>query len=225
MSRPAHFLLQWLYMRKRNPKLITAGLFFVSAGILGLALPFISFGLSDDYSILQDTAEQKKAENFRDQFIDQGSAVNSPVPVPTDRPDPDLTNISNRLLMPQLGISMPIFESDSVNTLLKGGWIFPGTSTPDKGGNTVVFGHRFRYLPPISNTFYSLDKINIGDTFTVAWKGQLYTYKVREKKIIEPTDFSVLNKTSDAEITLITCAPLFSTKQRLVVVGTLVLGQ
>ena len=208
------------YMRKRNPRLITVGLLFVVAGALGLALPFISFGLSDDYAILQKMAEEKSSESFNDQFIFQGQG--EAAPLPTYRPDPNLTNIPNRLLMPQIGVSMPIFESDSVNTLLKGGWLFPGTSTPDKGGNTVVFGHRFRYLPPISNTFYSLDKINIGDTFTVTWQGKVYTYKVKEKKIIEPTDFSVLNQTPEAEITLITCAPLFSTKQRLVVVGSLI---
>lgn len=208
-------------MAKRNPKLITGGLLFIIAGFLGLALPFISFSLSDDYAILQKKAGENSSESLNDQFISQ-SHGEKPAPVPTNRPDPNLTNIPDRLLMPQIGVSMPIFESDSANTLLKGGWIFPGTSTPDKGGNTVIFGHRFRYLPPISNTFYSLDKINIGDVFTVAWKGKLYTYKVKEKKIIEPTDFSVLNKTSGPEITLITCAPLFSTKQRLVVVGTLV---
>lgn len=207
-------------MARRNPKLIKVGLLFLIAGALGLALPFISFGLSDDYALLQEEATASKTQSYSNQFIsgDQGQ----PAPIPTIRPDPNLTNIPDRLLIPQIGISMPIFESDSVNTLLKGGWIFPGTSTPDKGGNTVVFGHRFRYLPPISNTFYSLDKIKIGDTFTVAWKGALYTYEVKDKKIIEPTDFSVLSRSSGSKITLITCAPLFSTKQRLVVVGALI---
>lgn len=197
-----------------------AGLLFTVAGALGLALPFISFSLSDDFAILQKEAGQKNTQNLNDQFISAGQGEIAPLP--TIRPDPNLINIPDRLIMPQISVSMPIFESDSVNTLLKGGWVFPGTSTPDRGGNTVIFGHRFRYLPPISNTFYSLDKINIGDTFTVTWQGKVYTYKVKEKKIIEPTDFSVLNKTSEAEITLITCAPLFSAKQRLVVVGFLV---
>lgn len=208
-------------MSKRNSKLITVGLLFIIAGALGLALPFIFFSLSDDYAILQKKADEKSSESFSNQFISKGQGEET-APLPTYRPDPNLTNIPDRILMPQIGVSMPIFESDSASTLLKGGWLFPGTSTPDKGGNTVVFGHRFRYLPPLSNTFYSLDKINIGDTFTVAWKGKVYNYKVKDKKIIEPTDFFVLNKTSEAEITLITCAPLFSTKQRLVVIAYLV---
>lgn len=205
---------------KRRKNLIVIGLLFIVAGVLGLALPFISFGLSADFEILQKEAELKDSQNYDQQFltVNQGQ----PAPIPTIRPDPELTNIPNRVLISQIGVSMPIFESNSPNTLLKGGWIFPGTSTPDKGGNTVVFGHRFKYLPPISNTFYALDKINIGDEFSVAWKGKIYKYKVKDKKIIEPTDFSVLSKTSEPEITLITCAPLFSTKQRLVVTASLI---
>lgn len=207
-------------MAKQNNKLIIAGLLFMLAGGLGLALPFISFGLSDDYALLQKEAEHS-AEDLKNQFISQRRGQ-KPAPIEATRPDPNLTNIPDRLLMPQIGISMPLFESESVNTLLKGGWMFPGTSTPDKGGNTVVFGHRFRYLPPISNTFYALDKIKMDDVFSVTWKRIVYNYKVSEIKIIEPTDFSVLNQTGKKEITLITCAPLFSTKQRLVVVGSLI---
>ncbi len=117
---------------------------------------------------------------------------------------------------------MPIFESDDADVLVKGGWIFPGTSTPEYASNTVIFGHRFRYLPPVSNTFYALDKIRAGDEIKVSWKGTTYTYRTTEIKIIEPTDFSVLNSTDKATITLITCAPLFSTKQRLVVIAELI---
>lgn len=208
-------------MSARNYNFIKIGGLFLVIGATGLSLPFISFGLSDDYAILQTIAEEKNSQSFDDQFIseNQGATV---LPIPTIRPDPNLIHIPDRLLIPQIGISMPIFESDSANTLLKGGWIFPGTSAPDRGGNTVIFGHRFRYLPPISNTFYSLDKLNIGDTFTAVWKGKIYTYKVKEKKVIEPTDFSVLDQSKESEITLITCAPLFSTKQRLVVIASLV---
>ena len=61
-------------------------------------------------------------------------------------------------------------------------------------------------------------KINLAALKT---SGNEYKYKTVEKKIIEPTDFSVTQPTEGAYLTLITCAPLFSTKQRLVVVGEL----
>ena len=230
-------------MRVRNPLYVKLGFVLLIIGLVGLALPFISFGLSEDYVLLQKVAEQKQEQNFQDQYINQTFPILSPTSSDqqnrgssisksnqndlkeigtTARLDPNLVNISNRLVIPGIKVDMPLFESTNASILLKGGWVFPSTSTPDQGHNTVIFGHRFRFLPPITNTFYSLDKVQIGDTFTVAWKGVIYSYKITEKKIIEPTDFSVLNQTSESEITLITCAPLFSTKQRLVIVGTLI---
>lgn len=100
--------------------------------------------------------------------------------------------------------------------------MFGGASTPDKGGNTVIFGHRFKFMPPIGNTFYNLDKLLVGNEFELVWLGQKYKYRVIENKIIQPTDLSVLEQTSHSQITLITCSPLFSTKERLVVIAELI---
>ena len=128
----------------------------------------------------------------------------------------------NRLLIPKIGVEMPLFNSDNESDLLKGGWIYPDTSTPDAGSNTVVFGHRYRFFPPASNTFFHLDKMKSGDEFIVIWNGEAYTYKVLYSKIIEPTDFSVLDSSLNNRLTLITCAPLYSNAQRLVVVSELI---
>lgn len=210
-------------MRVHNAKYFKIGLVLFIIGLSGIILPFISFGVSEDYTILQAIAEQRQQQSLEGQFIKEAPGTESAesVPKPTTRPDPNFVNIKNRLIIPKAGIDMPIFEGDSANLLLKGGWIFPGTAHPGQPGNSVIFGHRFRYLPPITNTFYSLDKVVVGDIFTVAWNGQVFNYAIKEIKVIEPTDFSVLKQSDVPLITLITCAPLFSTKQRLVVVGSL----
>ncbi len=122
--------------------------------------------------------------------------------------------------MPNIGINMPIFQSENDKVLWKGGWLFG--STPDKGGNSVIFGHRFRYLPPNSNTFYNLDKVNIGDKFTVNWAGKKYIYTVREIKTVEPNDLSVIEPSVKSIVTLVTCTPLFTSNKRLVVIGELI---
>jgi len=203
---------------------IKIGLAFLAVGLTGLVLPFISFGVSEDYVILQTIAQERREEgavSIQDRSVIQSEAVEYPISLSV-KPDLNLSDIEDRLVISVAKIDMPIFESDSVNTLLKGGWIFPGTARPGQIGNSVIFGHRFRYLPPITNTFYSLDKVELGDVFVVSWQGRVFRYQVTEKNIIEPTDFSVLNQTDESRITLITCAPLFSTKQRLVIVGILV---
>ena len=160
---------------------------------------------------------------FRPKYIPMPTALpTTESETPTPSLDPNLPTITDRLIIPTIDVNMPLFTGTSANILLKGGWVFPGTSTPPNMGNTVVFAHRFRYMPPISNTFYALDKLHIGDVFKITWHGRSYTYSVTESKIIQPTDFSVLARTDQAQITLITCAPLFSSKQRLVVIAQLI---
>ncbi len=175
-------------------------------GAGGFLFPFLPFWFSADLNYLEDVAQAEGLQiNFPTTSVSPSPAPASPIP--------------NRLTIPKIGVNMPLFTGTNANILLKGGWMFPNTSTPDLGGNTVIFGHRFRYLPPISNTLYNLDKMKIGDEFSIAWKGTTYRYRVRTTKIIEPTDFSVLAPSDTPILTLITCAPLFSTKQRLVVIA------
>lgn len=182
-------------------------------GIGGLLFPFLPFGVSADLDYLNDVAQERIA-------VVATASPSAPFTVVPSF-DPNRPTIKNRLIISRLDINMPIYESKNADVLVKGGWIFPGTSTPEYASNTVIFGHRFRYLPPISNTFYALDKIKAGDEVKIQWKGKIYAYYVTGSKIIEPTDFSVLDSTEKPSLTLITCAPLFSTKQRLVVTASL----
>jgi LPXTG-site transpeptidase (sortase) family protein len=201
------------------------GFVFLLIGIIGLALPFLSFGLLNDISFLAEAAKDQSVEIINPTPIPTDLAIVSQSNTPTTTPksiagyNPNQPQITDRLTIPQAGIDMPILQGNSVSILLKGGWLFPGTSTPDAGGNSVIFGHRFRYLPPISNTFYNLDKVKNSDQFTITWRGKIYTYQVVNIKIIEPTDLSVLAPSTMSQVTLVTCSPLFSSKQRLVVVA------
>ena len=131
---------------------------------------------------------------------------------------------SDRLMIKKIGVNIPITDfADSDYGLSLGAWRDPESSTPNRGGNTVITGHRFKYLPPSNMTFYLLHKLEIGDIFTVFWKDEHYIYKVRETKIVEPTELSILDQTDESIVTLYTCDPIYSQKHRLVVVGELVL--
>lgn len=126
----------------------------------------------------------------------------------------------NRLVIPKIGVDVAIVEGiNEEAALLKGTWRNPITSDPAKGGNTVISGHRFRYRPPNNTTFYLLDKLSVGDPFIIYWQGVEYDYIVAEKKIVAPTALEILNNTAEPQVTLFTCTPLFTTKQRLVVIG------
>lgn len=133
---------------------------------------------------------------------------------------PDARPKENLLVIPKIGVNMKIVDGlDGKSALRNGAWHIPGTSTPDRGGNMVLGGHRYLFRPPSSKTFYNLDKLAVGDTVNLSWQGTVHTYVVRESKVVAPSAVSILSDTKDDILTLFTCTPLFSSKQRLVVIA------
>lgn len=128
----------------------------------------------------------------------------------------------NRLIIKKIGVDAPIIVTNSEKEgLAKGVWLYPNGKKPNEPGNVIISGHRYKYLPPNSVTFYSLDKIGKGDEIIVTWNKDKYIYKVNQTKIVEPNDRTVVVQTDQNIITLITCHPLFTSKQRLIVIGEL----
>ena len=199
---------------KSNKIYVYLGTVLIILGLAGAFFPNI-------YELfVDDTFESAEAKlpTFEEQFIGDGEdTLTTPAVYPISNPI-----AGDRLLIADVNINMPVFLGATEKTLNKGGWLFPNTSRPELGGTSVIFGHRYMYRPPKSNTFWNLDKVEMGDIMILTWHGKEYKYKVFEKKVVEPTDLSVIQPTSDSRLTVITCTPLFSTKQRLVVIGSLV---
>ena len=129
----------------------------------------------------------------------------------------------NRVIIKKIGVNAPIVESvSSEYGLSQGAWHIPETSSPDRGGNTVITGHRFKYLPPNNLTFYLFHKLEIGDIVSIIWKEKDYFYRVKEIKIVPDTDLSILKQTKNSTLTMFTCHPIYSTEKRLVVVSELI---
>lgn len=127
----------------------------------------------------------------------------------------------NTLVIPEISIDEKVLESNSISIINNGGvWRRPNTSTPDRGGNTVIIGHRFTYDG--NSTFYSLDKVKVGKQFAVWWNKQEYLYEVYETKVVPATAVEIENDTEDPIITLYTCTPIWSAKDRLVVRAKLI---
>lgn len=141
------------------------------------------------------------------------------LPVIGNKPIPQ----ENRILIPSIGIDMQIFEGPNEKTLDKGGiWHIPNTSTPAQGGNTVVSGHRWQYLPPSNSTLYLLDKVQDGEPVIVYWQGKEYDYRISGREVVDPSRVEILENTPEPRLTIFTCTPLYSTKQRLVLYGELI---
>ncbi len=143
----------------------------------------------------------------------------SQLPIIQDKPRP----AGNRLVIPSIGVDMPILEGPTQKVLDRGGiWHIPSTSNPVKGGNTVLSGHRWMYLPPSSRTLYLLDKVQLGEPVIVYWQGQEYDYRIGRREVVNPSRVDILDNTTQPQLTIFTCTPLFSTKYRLVLFGDLI---
>ena len=127
---------------------------------------------------------------------------------------PDPTH--NRLIIPKIGVDTTILEGPTLAILGKhyGVW----HQTGDITGNFVVAGHRFKYLPPNTSTFYNLGEIEVGDTVIVDWYGTRHIYTVSQTKQIDQNDTSILKPTGEQQVTVYTCYDKRQT-QRIVVIA------
>jgi sortase A len=123
---------------------------------------------------------------------------------------------ANQVIIPAMLLDQPILEgpvSATYSILAKGIWRWPRGSTPDKGGNTTLIGHRFTYTNP-RGVLYYLNKVTLGDEIGLIWDNDLYTYKVSSITEIPPTDTAIENNTTDARLTIFTCTPVWLPKDR-----------
>ncbi len=100
-------------------------------------------------------------------------------------------------------------------------------SRPGSPGSTVVFGHSalpLFYSPKSYTTIFThIFDLPIGAGIIADYDGVRHKYVVESKKIIQPTDFSVLAQRYDSSrLTLVTCLPAGTVLQRGIVTAKLV---
>ena len=128
--------------------------------------------------------------------------------------DDGLTRVS----IPKINLDVIVVEGTNHRALRVGPGHLKSTPAPGELGNSVISAHRDTFFRHI----YELAK---GDEIQVRRGGRTYTFQVTGKKIVEPTDVSVLKNSTDARLTLITCYPTYyigPAPQRLIVFSKLV---
>ena len=143
-------------------------------------------------------------------------APNESLPVPEALPaegvvEPEV--IIGELTIPSLMLRQTIYRGVSTPTLDKGVGYWPGAALPGHVGNVVLAGHRVSNFKP----FRYLDLLKTGDEIRVTTSEGTFIYTVRQTTIVEPSDTWIVEQDTAARLTLFTCHPVGSTKQRLVV--------
>lgn len=121
--------------------------------------------------------------------------------------------------IPAIKLRSPIIEGVALENLAVGIGHFPGTAGIGKKGNSVYAGHRSYTF---GDFFNRLDELKIGNTIYMQNMKSKYEYRIFDKFIILPDDFSVLENSNETIITLITCHPLYNPTHRLIVQANLV---
>ena len=138
-----------------------------------------------------------------------------------------------RLIIPKINVDVPIVwdavaaDQNSLNAAMDKGvaWFnIPGANArPGEKGNFVVSGHSsndwldqgdYKFI------FARLEQMQVGDVIYTNYNGTRYTYNITKKIVVKPTDVAALTEPTDKPmITLVTCTPLGTAINRLLVFG------
>lgn len=182
---------------------------------------FNTYALAKDTTINILTTISPTKENFLKEEFAEGSIEESVKGANIILEKKILEELNTTVSIPNILIEGRVFQGLDAYTMDKGFWHFPSSTYPGHKGNFVVIGHRFMNVPPAKDTFYNLDRVNIGDEVKVKHNEGEYTYIVTETKIVEANDISVVKESDDYRLTLITCTPLWTSEKRLVVIAKL----
>jgi len=145
----------------------------------------------------------------------------------------------NRIFIPKIGKNVPLvhvpphqnwnqLEKNIQAGLQNGVVVHPVSRAPGVFGNFFITGHSSYYAwdnGRFKDVFALLHEMEIGDEVEVFWKNKKYKYQIFQKEIVSPTKVEVLSQPNDESIiTLMTCTPVGTNKNRLILVGKLVEG-
>lgn len=158
--------------------------------------------------------------------IDPQNIVIDPKADVSVSPDP-------RLIIPKINVDVPVLydvgnDYDSQMAAMQKGvaqFAIPGASShPGQIGNTVIAGHSSNDLIDPGDykfIFAQLEKLTVGDTIYANYHSKRYTYTVTSTSIVKPNQIDKLVYNGDKPIlTLVTCTPLGTSTNRLLVAAT-----
>lgn len=159
----------------------------------------------------------------------EGTPDDPPDPVPSEplilqvESAPDLGAAFALIRIPKiekLEDGWNVVEGVRTSDLRNGAGHMPNTALPGQPGNAVISGHRTTWGEP----FHDLGALDPGDRIEVDTALGTHIYAVREIRVVQPTEVWVADPREGSWLTLTTCHPKFSARQRLVIAAELVFG-
>ena len=203
-------------MVRLRSALSTIGTVMTGAGVL--ILLFVGYQLWGTGVYTSRQQDDLKAQFRNRATVKPPPSGSTTTTVPLATPTGEAVAI---IRIPRIGAEHAVVQGVSLADLRKGPGHYPETPLPGEVGNAAVAGHRTTYGAP----FNRLDELSPGDDIEVTTARGAFTYKVQGTSVVRPNQVEVLAPTPDARLTLTTCNPKYSAKQRLVVVASLASGK
>ena len=138
-----------------------------------------------------------------------------------------------RIALPSIDVETLVVEGTSAAALRAGAGHYPNTPLPGQAGNVAIAGHRTTYGKP----FNRIDELATGQPVWLSTPIGDFEYVIvdpptdgdcrraqddRAACITHPRDWSIINQTPDAVLTLTSCHPKGSAAERIIVRAELV---
>lgn len=131
---------------------------------------------------------------------------------------PNVGDTIGNLYIPKLEMELPIFHGTNEDELEKGIGHFAGSVLPGEKDNSVLSGHR-------DTIFRRLGEVGKGDLLIVTTSAGEFTYKVKNVRVVDKDDRSVIVPKPRATLTVSTCYPfqyIGSAPERYILVAELI---
>lgn len=128
--------------------------------------------------------------------------------------------IMGYITIPKIQVELPVYHGTGEAVLNVASGHVQGTSLPVGGESTHAVLSAHRGLPS-ARLFTDLDKLEVGDVFTITVLDRLLTYQIDKIQIVRPNEVDALYVTEGEDYcTLVTCTPYGINTHRLLVRGT-----
>lgn len=220
-------------MKKRKTTFILVLFFFI--GILILTYPMISdyFNqktqsrvITNYESLLDNVYKKDYTDEFNKAYDYNNKLANLSNPLLTydtlnnynEILNVNLNGMMGYITIDKIKVELPIYHGTSKEVLSSSVGHIEGTSLPVGGSytNSVLSAHRGL---PSSKLFTDLDKLEIGDTFTITVLDKVLTYEVDKIVIVKPDEVEELKIDENDYVILSTCTPYGINTHRLLVRG------
>ncbi|HEY2431109.1 MAG TPA: class D sortase [Vicinamibacterales bacterium] len=192
-------------MDRRGLRTMERLLFVVAA----LALAWyagVTIAAAREQAALSSELDRDRAALVTGTGAPTGPAARAPAP-------PAARSLVARIEIPRLRVATIAREGVDSGTLRASAGHVPGTALPGEIGNAAFAAHRDTFFRPLQG-------IRRGDEIAVTTPLGVFRYQVTGTRIVDPDETSVLDRTPDATLTLVTCYPfdyVGSAPQRFIV--------